>query len=73
MVSDVSRSICPLFSIFRFRRYWNALEIRVTNLWVNRLIGDAQPGVTERITYTTRSFYQTDDPPGRNKFHPSFK
>ena len=38
----------------------NALEIRVTNLWVNRLIGDAQPGVTEKITFTTMPFYQAD-------------
>ncbi|MBS1600773.1 MAG: discoidin domain-containing protein [Bacteroidetes bacterium] len=36
----------------------NKLEIRVTNLWVNRLIGDAQPGVTNKITYTTMPFYQ---------------
>jgi hypothetical protein len=36
----------------------NAIEIRVTNLWVNRLIGDAQPGVTNKITYTTMPFYQ---------------
>ena len=40
----------------------NALEIRVTNLWVNRLIGDAQPGVTEKITFTTMPFYQADAP-----------
>lgn len=36
----------------------NKLEIRVTNLWVNRLIGDQQPGVTNKITYTTMPFYQ---------------
>ena len=36
----------------------NKLEIKVTNLWVNRLIGDAQPGVTNKITYTTMPFYQ---------------
>ncbi len=36
----------------------NKLEINVTNLWVNRLIGDAQPGVTNKITYTTMPFYQ---------------
>ncbi|HET9826485.1 MAG TPA: glycoside hydrolase, partial [Chitinophagaceae bacterium] len=38
----------------------NNLEIRVTNLWVNRLIGDAQPGVTNKITYTTMPFYQAN-------------
>jgi hypothetical protein len=30
----------------------NALEIKVTNAWVNRLIGDLQPGVTTKYTYT---------------------
>ena len=36
----------------------NKLQIKVTNLWVNRLIGDAQPGITNKITYTTMPFYQ---------------
>ena len=40
----------------------NRLEIRVTNLWVNRLIGDQQPGVTRKFTYTTIPFYQADSP-----------
>lgn len=40
----------------------NALEIRVTNLWVNRLIGDEQPGVTKKYTLTTQQFYQADSP-----------
>jgi hypothetical protein len=40
----------------------NKLEIKVTNLWVNRLIGDAQPGVTTKITYTTMPFYRADSP-----------
>lgn len=35
----------------------NKIEIKVTNLWVNRLIGDAQPDVKEKITYTTMPFY----------------
>jgi len=30
----------------------NTLDIRVANLWVNRLIGDAQPGAT-KIGFTT--------------------
>ncbi|TMI89612.1 MAG: glycoside hydrolase [Bacteroidetes bacterium] len=38
----------------------NKLAIKVTNLWVNRLIGDAQLGVTNKITYTTMSFYQAN-------------
>jgi hypothetical protein len=40
----------------------NKVEVKVTNLWVNRLIGDAQPGVTEKITYTTMPFYRADSP-----------
>jgi hypothetical protein len=35
----------------------NAIEIKVTNLWVNRLIGDQQPDTKEKITYTTMPFY----------------
>jgi len=38
----------------------NTLVIKVTNLWVNRLTGDAQPGVTNKITYTTMPFYQAN-------------
>lgn len=40
----------------------NTLEIKVTNLWVNSLIGDMQPGVTKKKTYTTMEFYQADSP-----------
>jgi hypothetical protein len=40
----------------------NSVVIKVTNLWVNRLIGDQQPGVTKKVTYTTMSFYQADSP-----------
>ena len=40
----------------------NTLEIKVTNLWVNRLIGDQQPGVEKKITYTTMTFYRLDSP-----------
>jgi hypothetical protein len=36
----------------------NSLEIKVTNLWVNRIIGDAQPNVKEKITFTPMPFYQ---------------
>jgi hypothetical protein len=30
----------------------NHLEVRVTNLWPNRMIGDLQPGVTKTYTFT---------------------
>ncbi|MEO5893434.1 MAG: glycosyl hydrolase, partial [Ferruginibacter sp.] len=40
----------------------NTLEIKVTNLWVNRLIGDQQPGATNTITYTTMPFYRATSP-----------
>lgn len=40
----------------------NQLSVKVTNLWVNRLIGDQQPGVDQKITYTTQAFYQADAP-----------
>ena len=30
----------------------NRIEIRVTNLWPNRMIGDLQPGVTKTYTFT---------------------
>ena len=34
----------------------NTLQVRVANLWVNRLIGDAQPGAT-RVAYTAMPTY----------------
>ncbi|MRW88568.1 glycoside hydrolase [Duganella sp. FT80W] len=39
----------------------NTLEVRVANLWVNRLIGDAQPGVT-KVTFTAAPTYTKDAP-----------
>ena len=39
----------------------NIIDIKVTNLWVNRLIGDQQPGAT-KLTYTTMPFYRADSP-----------
>jgi hypothetical protein len=40
----------------------NMLEVKVTNLWVNRLIGDAQPDVARKYTYTTQPFYRANSP-----------
>jgi hypothetical protein len=39
----------------------NQLEIRVTNSWVNRLIGDKQPG-TSPHAFTTFNPYQANSP-----------
>ena len=39
----------------------NTIEVRVANLWVNRLIGDAQPGAT-KFAVTTLPTYQADAP-----------
>lgn len=41
------------------RRRDNRLEIRVANLWVNRLIGDAQPSA-KKIAFTTVPTYLAD-------------
>lgn len=40
----------------------NKILVKVTNLWVNRLIGDAQPGVKNKTTFTTMPFYQPNSP-----------
>jgi hypothetical protein len=40
----------------------NTLEVKVVNLWVNRLIGDKQPGITKTYTYTAVEFYKADSP-----------
>lgn len=39
----------------------NRVEIRVANLWVNRMIGDQQPGATQ-ITWTGEKSYRADAP-----------
>ena len=39
----------------------NALEIRVTNLWPNRMIGDKQPGAA-KLTFATFDPYRVDSP-----------
>ena len=42
----------------------NALEIKVADLWINRLVGDNQPGAPERICTTpgVESIYPADYP-----------
>jgi hypothetical protein len=44
------------------RKGENTLEIKVTNLWVNRIIGDQQPGVAKRITFTSQVVYEAGSP-----------
>jgi hypothetical protein len=39
----------------------NTLEVKVTNLWVNRLIGDQQPGAM-KYTFTAMPAYKADAP-----------
>jgi len=40
----------------------NLVSLKVTNLWVNRLIGDAHPDVTNKITFVTMPFYKASSP-----------
>jgi hypothetical protein len=40
----------------------NQLEVKVTNLWVNRMIGDRQPNATTKYTFTSPVFYKADSP-----------
>ncbi|GAB3506938.1 glycosyl hydrolase family 2 protein [Emticicia fontis] len=37
----------------------NSIQVKVTNLWVNRLVGDAQPDA-KKTTFTTMPFYRKD-------------
>lgn len=39
----------------------NDMEVKVANVWVNRLIGDAQPDCKEKVTYTDAHYYDADD------------
>jgi hypothetical protein len=39
----------------------NTVEVRVANLWVNRLIGDAQPGA-KKVSFTAAPTYTADAP-----------
>ncbi len=40
----------------------NTLEIKVTNLWVNRMIGDRQPNASTKYTFTSPEFYKANSP-----------
>ena len=43
------------------RKGSNRIEVKVANLWVNRLIGDAQPGAS-KLTFTALPSYRADAP-----------
>lgn len=40
----------------------NQLEIKVTDLWRNRIIGDHQPNATTKYSFTSPAFYKADSP-----------
>jgi hypothetical protein len=40
----------------------NTVEIKVTDLWVNRMIGDRQPNAVKQYTFTSPSFYRANSP-----------
>ena len=52
-IVDVSQAV---------RKGENQVEVHVTNLWVNRLIGDCQEDEKDPLTYTPVSFYKADSP-----------
>jgi hypothetical protein len=40
----------------------HALEIRITNLWPNRMIGDQQPSAGKKYTFASYRPYAKDSP-----------
>jgi hypothetical protein len=40
----------------------NSLEIKITNGWANRIIGDRQPNITKTYTFTSPKFYKASSP-----------
>ena len=40
----------------------NELEVKVINLWPNRIIGDLQPDAVQKWTYTASNWYTADSP-----------
>jgi hypothetical protein len=40
----------------------NSLEVKVTNGWANRIIGDRQPNATKTYTFTSPRFYNAKAP-----------
>jgi hypothetical protein len=50
---DITRALAP---------GGNRLTVKVTNLWVNRLIGDRQPGTEKKFASTDFTPYKADSP-----------
>ena len=44
------------------RKGRNLLEIKAVNVWHNRIVGDVQPDVREKVTYTPIDFFTADEP-----------
>jgi len=44
------------------RRGANTLVVKVTNLWVNRLIGDQQASGARKYAFTSQQFYRAASP-----------
>ena len=40
----------------------NTVEIKVTNGWANRIIGDRQPNAIKTYTFTSPKFYKASAP-----------
>ena len=40
----------------------NDLEVEITNLWPNRIIGDLQPDAKDKYTFTVYGAYKADSP-----------
>ncbi len=40
----------------------NTIEVKVINMWHNRLVGDVQPDATKKITYTQMEFFKPEEP-----------
>jgi hypothetical protein len=49
-------------SILDLKDGTNSIELDVTNLWPNRIIGDAQPSTSDAYTKTNISKYTSDSP-----------
>lgn len=60
-VGEVWRSPYSIDIAKALRPGENTIEIKVANLWVNRLIGDQQPDA-EKVTYTAAPTYKPDAP-----------